>query len=409
MDGDNSSVNTYIGYMNCAFSTKRHDKPEYREVLSTYVAQRKTSRTEDGNSVPSSSIDGSKTPDLVSLRDPRSRLNSNASMLNENDDYRTENAGCRSRQITNEGLSSHTDVASSNFEKPLDDPVNSLSANPSEFMALLAPLLAQSSRSTCAENLAMHGAPEGTTIPFKGQQIPDSPSHLERSNKEFDPLPTTLLDKNSVDESNLIARCFSQEDLDVWLSKSAPQQPTDEQFCHEVQDEQSKKGVDYILDEKCYEDYGATAAEVGVQSAPARLDETATVVFLSSCDSPDAIYLRTSEMQSHFKTLKKEMMMHYKIATKNNPKRKLHFDAGVRCAAFVDGQWWRAEVIRRIAHCRKCVVSLLDAGCQETVYMRDMYPLEPKFDEYPRLTMRCCLDGVHPLNTAGWGDSVSNL
>ena len=241
MDGDNSfrSVNTSIVSMETADSCYTvHDKPEQRDILKTIIAQQKTYR--DTNSAP---MDESQISDGVASQSRT--LNSNASLLREN------------------GVN------------PSSDQMNSLSANPSEFMALIAPLIAQSSRSTCAENLAMHGAPEGTTIPFKQQQPPESLSHLERSNKEFDPLPKTLFDKNSVDESNLNVRIFSQENLNVWPSESAPQQPTDEQFCHEVQDEQSKKDVVYNLDGKCCEDYCA-------QGPQARLDETATVACIPS-------------------------------------------------------------------------------------------------------------------------------
>ena len=41
MDGDEKSMNTYIGYMNFAFSNKTHEKAEHRKVLSTFVARRK--------------------------------------------------------------------------------------------------------------------------------------------------------------------------------------------------------------------------------------------------------------------------------------------------------------------------------------------------------------------------------
>ena len=144
-----------------------------------------------------------------------------------------------------------------------------------------------------------------------------------------------------------------------------------------------------------------------VQGAQARRNETATDVFFSSCDSPDAIYLRTPEMQRKFKTLKNEMAMHY--ACKNfKPKTVLQFEVGFRCAVFAENQWWRAEVT-----CKNlfslCGIYLLDDGRLPTIHARSIYPLDPKFNEYPRLTMRCCLDGVQPLNTDGWDDSVKDL
>ena len=85
--------------------------------------------------------------------------------------YNARNYGCRSRQITNKGNSSDSGVASSDGQMSSVTP----NATSSGFMASLV-------KGTCAENLAMHGAPEGSAIPFKGKPPPDSSSHLDGSN-----------------------------------------------------------------------------------------------------------------------------------------------------------------------------------------------------------------------------------
>ena len=131
------------------------------------------------------------------------------------------------------------------------------------------------------------------------------------------------------------------------------------------------------------------------------------VVFFVSCESPDVIYLRTTEMKNKLETLKNEMAMHYNTAT-NNPKPKFEFNVGDRCAVLIRNRWWRAEVTCN-AFSPDYGVHLLDLERLQTIKAKHMYPLEPKFDEYPPLTMRCSLDGVFPLSSAEWNYSVSDL
>ena len=179
-----------------------------------------------------------------------------------------------------------------------------------------------------------------------------------------------------------------------------------EDAAHVVRDQPSKRDVGQLLDGKCYEDFGAGADVVAVQGTQPRPDETAVVVSFSWCKSLDAIYFRTSEMQRKLKKLENEMKEHYTNATNNTPK----FDIGYRCAVFADMQWWRAEVICvDSSPGGSCEVSLVDTGYQLTVEGKNIYPLDPIFDEYPRLIMNCSLVGVYPPGAAGWDNSVSIL
>ena len=366
VDGEVKSVNTQIGLSGFARSNKNHRKPEHKEIMSTLYRQRILSKTGDAMTTDVSSIDGSQTLDFVPTRDLRSRLNS---------------------------------IAAKKSEKSADASFNTCGdVDRTEFTPLLVP---QSSRGTCAENLAMRGESKGIGTAFKGQQTSNSPSSfLNRANNELDLLPTQQIDKNSVG-----SHCISPDKLNEWTSKSTPQL-TAEQSCHVVRDQPSKRDVGHLLDEKCYEDFGAGADVVAVQGTQPRPDETAVVVSFSWCKSLDAIYFRTSEMQRKLKKLENEMKEHYTNATNNTPK----FDIGYRCAVFADMQWWRAEVICvDSSPGGSCEVSLVDTGYQLTVEGKNIYPLDPIFDEYPRLIMNCSLVGVYPPGAAGWDNSVSNL
>ncbi len=459
MDGDHNCVNTSIGRTGFAISTKRHEKPEHSAIRCTLM-QRKTSRTENvfaqepNSSIPASSIGGehkamstgtssfggSPTPDsFAPIKELRSRLNSSASMQSEKE-FNLSFGACREgdndrdqkRQISNDDNSLYSDgVVSSNFGK--DTPTSSFvntSAEASNICSSFAPPSSFTARDTCATNLAVRGNPEGTAsgVILLREQRPSvgvssllnvgdnsSGSNLDCKNLRchpwenyafsnpliMEPAPrdifaTPLDQRTDRDRLTLI----KHDDLESM--KTFP--PAEEQSLHVKENQHTKSYADPV-GEKYDGNSGADADVVSTQGTQANFNETASVVFFSWCDSPDALYFRTSEMRDLFRTMKSEMQTYYKCASKK-PRKELNFEVGFHCAVYTDTKWWRAEVTC-MDNYPECDVLLVDTGYQRTVQVQDIYPLAPHFDEHPRLTRQCSLFGVYPPDGSVWDDSVS--
>ncbi|XP_057366887.1 uncharacterized protein LOC130687728 [Daphnia carinata] len=118
--------------------------------------------------------------------------------------------------------------------------------------------------------------------------------------------------------------------------------------------------------------------------------ETSVTVSYVWMDSPDAIYFRTIDMQTQYEELRYKMKQHYQNI---ELRGKTKFEVGFRCAVYEDHSWWRAEVICMDKY-PKCDVLFVDTGYHRRVRAKQIYELEPGFDEIKRLVLKCSLYGI---------------
>ncbi|XP_019700708.2 maternal protein tudor isoform X3 [Harpegnathos saltator] len=111
--------------------------------------------------------------------------------------------------------------------------------------------------------------------------------------------------------------------------------------------------------------------------------------------NPNKFYCQTLRQEAEFKTMMNEIQKTY--AGRESIKHKLEIGSPVIAIFSEDGALYRAEVVNNNVQ-NGHVVQYIDFGNCATVKQHNIYPVEKKFMQLPRLAAQCTLKDIVPKN-----------
>ncbi|XP_018353792.1 PREDICTED: maternal protein tudor-like isoform X2 [Trachymyrmex septentrionalis] len=123
--------------------------------------------------------------------------------------------------------------------------------------------------------------------------------------------------------------------------------------------------------------------------------------------NPNKLYCQLLSKETEFKTMMSEIQKTYT----NNSKpvtHKLEIGSAVIAIFSEDRAFYRAEVVNIDTLMDAYVVRYIDFGNCASVDRRNIYPVEKKFMQLPKLAVLCSLKDIGPNNNSNWSEVDNN-